>query len=275
MSWAGPVPGIPDAMIVEDNGVPWDIPGGEIAGLYAKARPGALLQIVPGIARYLATGGDRICVAQEPDAAADSVGVFLHGAVRAALIHQRGELPLHAATLVPPDGEGAVAICGPSGMGKSTAAAALCARGWRLVADDLTRIALDGARIVAWPGRGRLCLWRDAVERLGYEARTLHPVRQGLEKFELPVRACTEPAPLRAIVVLCLEDAPDAATGAAKLALLSDNTFRPRQIGPLGALPDHLKIVARVASGADVLRLGGARRESPAALADRIERLAR
>ena len=64
-------------------------------------------------------GGATIDVATVPGADAGAVELFLNGSARAALIHQRGELPLHAATLLPPAGGGAVAISGTSGIGKS------------------------------------------------------------------------------------------------------------------------------------------------------------
>ncbi len=132
LRWDGPVAGIPDAIVRSVAELPDHLPGAERAGMYAQATPGQLLQMVPGMARYLARDGMTIDVAAEQCADEGAVDVFLNGAVRAALIHQRGELPLHAATLVPPGGNGAVAICGPSGIGKSTLAAALSRRGWLL-----------------------------------------------------------------------------------------------------------------------------------------------
>ena len=57
-------------------------------------------------------------------------------------------MTLHASA-VAWNGRGAL-IQGPSGCGKSTLALALMARGARLIADDRTRMARRGERIVAW-----------------------------------------------------------------------------------------------------------------------------
>jgi hypothetical protein len=61
-----------------------------------------------------------------------------------------GREALHAATVVV--GEGAVALAGASGMGKSTLAAALLERGARLLSDDVTVVEAAGDRVLAYPG---------------------------------------------------------------------------------------------------------------------------
>lgn len=264
--------GIPDAVVRSVAELPSQLPGGDRAGLYALARPGQLLQMVPGVARYLARDGTTIEVAAEASADPGAVEVFLNGAVRAALIHQRGELPLHAATLVPPNGNGAVAICGASGMGKSTLAAALSLGGWRLVADDTTRITFDGARAMVWPGRGRIKLWRDTCENFGLTTAGLDRVREGMEKFFLPVAQADDKVALSAIVELrpSADSAMTRVAGIHSMAVLSQHTFRPRQIRPLGRLAEHLRIVAQTAGSTSVFHLSGARRVEVASLANQI-----
>jgi hypothetical protein len=61
----------------------------------------------------------------------------------------RGAFVLHAAAVVRPGGGGAVAIMGPSGVGKSAVAAQLIAEGATLLADDSLRLERAGAAIVA------------------------------------------------------------------------------------------------------------------------------
>ncbi len=265
--------GIPDAVARSVSELPDHLPGAERAGLYAQARPGQLLQMVPGVARYLARDGVTIEVAAEPGADEGAVDVFLNGSARAALIHQRGELPLHAATLVPPRGNGAVAICGPSGIGKSTLAAALSLRGWSLVADDMTRVTFDGAKALVWPGRGKIKLWRDACENFGRATAGLDRVREGMEKFFLRVGQVDDKVALSAIVELrpSADSGMTHVSGIHSMAVLSAQTVRPRQIRPLGRLAEHLRIVAHTAGVTSVLRLDGARQSTVASLADRIE----
>jgi hypothetical protein len=271
LRWDGPVAGIPDAFVRTVNELPAHLPGADRAGMHAEARPGQLLQRVPGIASFLARDGATIDVAPEPGADSSAVDLFLNGAVRAALIHQRGELPLHAATLLPPSGNRAVAICGPSGIGKSTLAAELSRRGWLLIADDTTRVTFDGDRAIAWHGRGTIKLWRDACQNLGQSTEGLERVREGMEKFFLPVPSVCERTGLAVIFALNTADSGlTPVSGVQKMAVLSENTVRPRQIKPLGRLAEHIRIVAQVAHATRVFRLGGARRDTTPALADRI-----
>ena len=94
--------GVPGATIREVPFISDVLAGAVPAGEFSVARPGALLRVIPGLARFLVRDGLTIDVAIEPGADRDEVQEFLDGAVLGALIHQRGELPLHAATLVPP-----------------------------------------------------------------------------------------------------------------------------------------------------------------------------
>ncbi|MFX9020101.1 hypothetical protein ABTN35_21005, partial [Acinetobacter baumannii] len=66
------------------------------------------------------------------------IETFLSAGVAGAILHRRGQLPLHAAC-VARDGR-ALALAGPSGRGKSTLAAALAASGWTALTDDVCRV---------------------------------------------------------------------------------------------------------------------------------------
>ena len=96
--------------------------------------------------------------------------MILHTSARAALIQERGELALEATTLAAPGGR-AVALCGFSGLGKSTIAAALSRRGWLLLADGVTRVTWDGTTATAWPSHGVLKLWWNACGGWAFEPR--------------------------------------------------------------------------------------------------------
>lgn len=109
------------------------------------------------------------------------VRLTLLGPAMAVLLHQRGFLVLHA-SVVEMAGR-AVAFLGESGAGKSTLAAALHARGHRLVADDVAavRIGPEG-RPEVYAGFPQLKLWPDALTALGRDAAPLKRVEPGLEK---------------------------------------------------------------------------------------------
>jgi len=266
-----PVPGIPGAFIRRVGELPATLPEGEAAGFAAEARPGQLLFVVEGTGRFRATGGALIEFVADPGADEGKLRLFLLGTARGALIHQRGELPLHAATLVPPGRNAAIAICGPSGAGKSTLAAELSRRGWVLVADDTTRITWNGGEAVAWPSRDRIKLWRDAFESSGIDVSRLERVARDLDKYYVRVPARDTPVKLGAIAELAADDSGSIASAADRMALVTRNTYRSTHIRPLGMQRDHVRIVAKVASTCAMFRLPGGRTATPAELADMVE----
>ena len=170
-----------------------------------------------------------------------------------------------------------MAICSPSAIGKSTLAAALCRRGWQLVADDITRVGWNGTMAIAWPSSDRIKLWRDACEMVGENANALERVRDGMEKYFLPVRAATTPTALHIAVRLrvapyldCAEIAPEE-----RGQLLSESAFRPRWIDALGRRGEHARSVTQIARTCRGAVLSGARERPIDELADRLAELVR
>ncbi|GAB6039433.1 hypothetical protein [Endothiovibrio diazotrophicus] len=156
---------------------------------------------VPGVITFQLSEGRRIVTQLHGDDPTDpTIRTFLFGAILGLICHQRGRPILHA-SCVEIDGR-AVALAGPSGMGKSTLAAALMARGHRVLSDDLCLIDLDGP--VAIPTFRRLKLWRDSSEALQIDTAALPRVRPELEKYELPLDEdfCSRPVPLAAVALL-------------------------------------------------------------------------
>jgi hypothetical protein len=272
MDLDGPVPGIPGARIRRVDTLPAELPDAVPAGQNMYAKPGQLLIAQPGIGRFLARDGTAIEVAAEAGADPGVVSLLLHGSARGALIHQRGELPLHAATLAPPGADWAVAICGASGDGKSTLAAELSKRGWMLVADDTTRITWSETHPLAWPSRDSIKLWRDVCEIRGLDVSKLERVALSMDKYYLRVPALTEPVRLAAVFELAPEKSEMPAVE--KMSLLTRHTFRPAQIRPLGRVADYVRIVGQVAGSCRLSCLGAARSQPVGALADVLEETA-
>jgi hypothetical protein len=268
-----PVPGMPGATIRRVAELPEALPGAAAAGPHAYAKPGALLAVIPGTGRFFARQGDTIEFTVEDDADDGMVSLILNGTARGALIHQRGELPLHAATMLPPGGERALAVCGYSGAGKSTLAAELSRRGWTLVADDTTRVTVEDGIVTAWPSRDSIKLWRDALESANIDPQSLTRVARTFEKYYLQVRAVDRPVPLAWVVELTRDsDAADMSVGD-RMALVSRNTYRPSQILPLGMQHEHVRIVARTAQACAMWRVIGNRTRSVQEMADSVERM--
>ncbi|HCF25100.1 MULTISPECIES: hypothetical protein [unclassified Novosphingobium] len=89
---------------------------------------------IPAAGRFLLAGPGRLEVAPKLGVETEVLTAFLVASGLPMLLWQRGGLLLHASG-VELDGK-AIAIAGPSGVGKSTLARALLERGGRLIGDD-------------------------------------------------------------------------------------------------------------------------------------------
>lgn len=172
---------LPDA-IVRRGIVPFD--GAGVEGLNWQVEGDRFLLRIPDIARYLIVDGREILMETEGTASEADALPFLLGTGIGALLHQRGCLVLHAATVS--FGGRAVALCGRSGIGKSTLAAALCRAGCDFVSDDLTAVRFDAdGRPFSSPDGRQHRLWEDTVAHLSLADRQGAPIRPHLRKFHV------------------------------------------------------------------------------------------
>ena len=238
-----------DVVIGHGNIEP-ELPGPTARGVLWQAAPGRFQLTAPSVARYRVEDGLRLTVEPLCD---DSQRVvrFLRMTPLAALLHQRGRLVLHAAGAACE--AGAVLIAGASAAGKSVLLAALLARGWRLLGDDLAVVDdTSSPRIHAT--FGELALWHGAAERLGYE-----PPNQGRCYLDHTDLLAGAPAPLRAVVMLGEAQSqaapPERLAGAAALRHLSLAAYNNHVAeAVLGALPGML-LSARLADRVAVYRV--------------------
>ncbi len=166
---------------------------------------------VEDIARYMVSHGRRITVdrrldrAREPGvgAALPDLRTFLLGSAFAAILHQRGSLPLHVSAVQ--SDTGVWAFSGDSGAGKSTIAAWLKEKyDWKLVSDDVSVIHASRGKCVLHSGPRKLKLWDDALERLNYQPHQLVQDLTKTSKFQVYLEDNAMPMPtvLKAIIVL-------------------------------------------------------------------------
>ena len=164
----------------------------------------------------------------------DHISVLVAGTGLAFVLSARG-LPVLHASAVQVD-QGAVAFVGGSGMGKSTMATLLCARGARLITDDLLCLDLGSTPPACQLGATELRLRKAAGELSDQFAAAPRRRRTGdaREALATPI-ADMGHLPLRAIVVPVPDrSAEDASTGLHLLpprdALLLLSRF-PRLLG--------------------------------------------
>lgn len=240
-----------------------------------RARPGAFLLHIEGVARYLVTDGRDVLI--EPlGGDADDVAAFFVDTPLTVLLQQRSVVTLHAAAIATE--AGAVLLLGRSGIGKSALAAALVERSSALLADDVTGIVPDaGGRPLALPAFPRQRLWAHTLDEMGWRSKVHAPLRCGMEKYWLRApRSCPTPLPVCAAFVLGSHNLPDislelASPGTA-FRLLSKYTHRKRAMQGSGQRPAHFRVITKMARHVPVTSV--TRPAHPfllEALADRVE----
>jgi hypothetical protein len=167
------------------------------------------------VASVRIAGGSTLAV--DPVPGVDEAGLrsALLGPVFTILLAQRGLYPLHASSAVL-DGA-AVAFAGESGVGKSTLALALEARGHALFSDDVTAVRLEPEPITALPAFPQLKLLPDAL------------VHRGELPESLPTVNPLEDKRARRL----LGDFPAEGAPLARVYLLEDG--EPEILGPMGS----------------------------------------
>ena len=207
------------------------------AGHLGDVGAGFLLQT--DCARFLIADGRSIRVEAACDAIIEDVRLHILGSVMGVVCLQRGLLPLHAASIV---AEGrAHVFAGPSGVGKSTLAAAAHRLGLTVLADDLSVISLNPEGLPqVWPGVGRVKLWPESLPGLGLEAAQLTRLTPSADKFALPLaRPNTDtPEALARITLLDPGRSPNTEvhrlTGAAAAEAVLGNIYRWSMAAELG-----------------------------------------
>jgi hypothetical protein len=229
------------------SGPTWDLEGDTV------------LLRVPGLARFLITGGRNISVELEPGATARDASGFVLGTSFGILLHQRGALVLHGAA-VARDGR-AIAICGHSGAGKSTLAAALCREGFEFVTDDICVVSTDaeGCPVVLPDGR-QLKLWRESIDKLQLGAQQGEAVRERFEKYFIEPPASAAAAHRLSAIYVLRELHPPLKEGIELLALpdavrvLDYQAYRPGLRAKLGSRPQMLAQAAATLRYAKLFR---------------------
>ena len=242
------------------------------------AEPGSLRLHVDGVAHYLVTRGHDIRIERQGGSEPE-IAVFLCGSVLAALLQQRGVLPLHASAVR--IGEGAVLFLGRSGAGKSSLAAALIARGYRMLTDDVAGIVDAAARRpAALPAFPCLHLWADAGYVLRVQDRMREAVQAEMGKYRVTVpigRFTSGRASLRAAYVLGSHNRDSVEIRRLRsreaFPALVRHVYRRRFLKGLGLWPGCFHALARLAECVPVrLVTRPFHPFRPDELADRIDR---
>lgn len=209
----------------------------------------------------VAAAGHEVHAISPPGSTLEDTATYLLGPILGFAMRLRGVTCLHASVVA--IGGAAIAIAGPAGAGKSTAAARFSAMGHAVLADDIAALAeFDGA-VHVQPAYPQLRLWPDSVAMLYGAVDALPRLTPTWDKRALvmsrPGAFQQRSLPLRAVYVLSEQpDYPEPAiedvSGAERLRLLLANTY-------VGYLLDRnmrhqeFESLARLASSVPVRRL--------------------
>jgi hypothetical protein len=208
---------------------------------------------------FVLRGGRTVTVIPAAGADEAAVRLYLVGTIMAILLYQRGRLPLHASAIA--IGGEAVGFLGVSGAGKSTMAAALQARGHRVVADDVTALRVGDGQVLTYPAFPLLKLMPEAAASAGCDVSRLESLHAGEEKhgFRAIRSFAGQALPLRRLYVLA--DGPE--TRIEKLrpqeAVVEfvRHSYPTRMLQPGG--PAHFLLCAELARTVPTYRLTRAR----------------
>jgi hypothetical protein len=162
----------------------------------------------------------------------EDTATYLLGPILGFAMRLRGITCLHASVVAV--GGSAIAIAGPAGAGKSTAAACFAAMGIPVLADDIAALVEDDGTVNAQPAYPQLRLWPDSVAMLYGTPDALPRLTPTWDKRALllsePGAFGQRSLPLRAVYVLGEQrDHPQTAiedvSGAQRLLALLSNTY--------------------------------------------------
>lgn len=229
---------------------------------HLQVRRGEVFYFIPGAAIYRIRDGCEIAVSPFEGADPGLVRLYVLGSCTGALLLQRRILPLHGSALEI-DGK-AYAIVGPSGAGKSTLAAALAARGHRLISDDISPVLFrtgDPAPSIV-PSYPQQKLWREAMRQLGMDAAGTRSLYAESDKFGVPVAGAftDRSVPLAGVFEIVRregggEAAAEAVDGLDKIPVMTAHTYRNYLISALQLQQWHFSTVARMCGAVSVHRL--------------------
>ena len=157
-----------------------------------------------GLSEFLiSANGRRIYYYRCPRASRESLGVYLLGQVLSFSLLSMGIESLHGTVVVVDSG--AVAFVGDCGYGKSTLGAAMLARGFPILTDDLIALRQTAGQCEVQPGVPRIKLFPRVARRVFPRPGRGTRMNRGTRKLVLPLDepdTASQPVPLRAIYVL-------------------------------------------------------------------------
>jgi|WetSurMetagenome_2_1015567.scaffolds.fasta_scaffold13790_6 hypothetical protein len=193
--------------------------------------------------------GNQITVQKYGNISMAEISAFIIGNAFGIIFQQRDMLPLHACAVQYQ--EKCLLFAGFSGSGKTTLALTMLKSGAMLMADDLSVIDFNGAKPAVIPAFAMIKVWDDSLKHLGYPSTGLKRVREGIEKFYLPVENfMSKPMSIDRIFILRTHNEPETSilplSGMDKFKLMQRNTHQFRSIKGTRHEQNHFHLTTRL-----------------------------
>jgi hypothetical protein len=251
---------LPD-VLVRCGATPGHLDDAVALGGWVEGRHTDILLKIRQVANYLIHGGREITVHAFENASPGDVRLYLLGSAMGAVLHQRGVLPFHGSSVCI-DGRHAVTFSGPSGIGKSTLAAALLSKGYRMLADDVSAITFGKSGIpFVNPGMPQIKLCGNVFRQLGRSISDAQPVGKDTGKYACSEHAAFVGDPLVSKTIYILgrhsENRFDniVLKGMDKFHALRVNTYRPLFVKAMGMELAHFDLLRKLAGHTGVCML--------------------
>ena len=193
----------PCDVVIRRKGLPPPMPeyDGETE-YYRRISPQEALLYHKSVGTVIVRNGCEIIVYPTADADEWTIKLFLIGTILAITLYQRGMLVLHGSAIR--INGAAVAFVGTSGVGKSSIAAALHARGHAVISDDIIPIDLDTDLPLALPGFPMLKMDNLTALSMNIDLDSLQSIPVGKQKYGslTPAQFQKDPVPLAHVFIL-------------------------------------------------------------------------
>ncbi|MCP4100763.1 MAG: hypothetical protein GY750_04965 [Lentisphaerae bacterium] len=109
------------------------------------------------------------------------ISIYLLGTIMGYILYKKNYLPLHASAIH--TSKGAVLFLGESGVGKSTTAFKLCAKGYELITDDIAPIKVIDGEPVVYAGYPKFKLDRNTLQTQKIREKKLKILKEPFNKY--------------------------------------------------------------------------------------------
>lgn len=170
-------------IIIEAGNIPEDIVEKEAQEIYYDFGDNRSW-LVNSYVRLLMENGNHITYFKKDSCPDMYLTSYLLGWGMSMVCLQRNMLAMHCSVVT--DGQKAYLISGESGSGKSTVTRDLLLKGYKLMADDMTLVNLEGDQVVVTPAFPYQKLCRDAAMHCGKPMEELIYIDESKDKFLVP-----------------------------------------------------------------------------------------